>query len=380
VSFSISPSPDRLRQAAAVRREALQLAALILTAVVAFFVTKGVAGSNRDISVHDAAEWFRRGQQALEDNRIDDAVAAFRRAAGRDRTRRPYVLALARALALQDDEAAARAALITLRETAPEDPEINLELARLAAARRDITEALRFYHNALYAPWAPEDAERRREVRSELVEFLLTHDQRDRAVSELLAMVTDVPDDVPHHLRAAEQFARAGDDADARRQFEAALRLDSTDPTALIGAGQAAFGLGDYALARRYLRRAPQQGAGVRSTLEIADLVLTRDPLANRISASERRRRLASDVAYTGERLNACVAGDRGSDTDAALQKDAREFGDRLKAPTLEQETIEAGLDLIERIERHVVDTCGPASTTDRALLLIAREHGGTTP
>ena len=45
---------------------------------------------------------------------------------------------------------------MTLRESEPEDREINLQLARLAASRQDVTEALRFYHNALYAPWPNE--------------------------------------------------------------------------------------------------------------------------------------------------------------------------------------------------------------------------------
>jgi hypothetical protein len=33
--------------------------------------------------------------------------------------------------------------LLTLREANPEDPEVNLELARIAAKRHDVTETLR---------------------------------------------------------------------------------------------------------------------------------------------------------------------------------------------------------------------------------------------
>ena len=328
------PSPTgRVEQAAVIRREALQLGALMLAALAAFFVTRSVAASNREMSLRDAAEWHRRGQVALTEQRLDDAVDDFRRATVRNRTNRPYVLALAGALALKHDEEGARAALLSVRESAPEDPEINLELARLAATRRDVTEALRFYHNALYAPWPPERSEERRAVRLELIEFLLTHEQHNRAISELLAMASDLPDDVSHHLQVARLFARAGDAAAALRQFEDVLRLDRDNAAALAGAGQAAFAIADYTLARRYLRRASPSAPEISGTLEIADLVLSRDPLANRIGAVERRRRFAADFAYVDQRLRACLAAAHGqvADGDADLKSEIEAFGDGLR-------------------------------------------------
>jgi hypothetical protein len=51
-------------------------------------------------------------------------------------------------------------------------------------------------------------------------------------------------------------------------------------------------------------------------------------------------------------------------------------FADALKDTPVEQDTIESGIDLIERVERRVVERCGPATPMDRALLLIAHEHG----
>ena len=147
---------DEVRDCSApIHRELLQVGALLIVAVSAFFVTRAVAANNRDMSVRDAAEWYRRGQEQIDGRKLDDAVDSFRRATVRDRGEKRYVLALARALARNRDDDAARSELLTLRESAPEDPEINLQLARLAAARQDVTEALRFYHNALYAPWPP---------------------------------------------------------------------------------------------------------------------------------------------------------------------------------------------------------------------------------
>src|ERR1051326_7382575 len=110
----------------------------MIAAVGAFFLTRAVAANNRSMSVQDAAAWYARGQRALADGRTDDAVEAFRRATVRDRGDRTYVLALAGALTRNPDDAAARTLLLTLREADPEDAEINLELARIAAGRHDV--------------------------------------------------------------------------------------------------------------------------------------------------------------------------------------------------------------------------------------------------
>ena len=56
--------------------------------------------------------------------------------------------------------------------------------------------------------------------------------------------------------------------------------------------------LGDYALARTYLRQLPPEANDVRNTRDLVELVLSNDPLAKRIGSAERRRRLAADFSY----------------------------------------------------------------------------------
>jgi Tfp pilus assembly protein PilF len=372
---------DNAERAAFIHREVLQLSVLMLVAVAAFFVTRAVAASNRDMSLRDAAEWYSRGQHALETGHIDGAIEAFRRATVRNRANKTYVLALARALALNRDDEPARGVLLTLRETEPENAEINLELARLAGRRQDVTEASRFYHNALYAPWPAGLADTRRNVRLELIRFLLTHNQAGRALSELLAVVADLPDQPAAHLQVAQLFAEAGDDTHALEQFQRALRLTPTDGAALAGAGQSAFQLGEYVLARTYLRRAPADLDEVAATRDVVELVLSKDPLAKRIGSAERRRRVTADLAHARQRLSACVAqraGNGATSDEVALQREADAFYDRLKPTSvLDQDTIEAGVDLVDRIARDVVHGCGPATPFDRALVLIGHQHGG---
>jgi len=380
VSRGDHTSADHAEQAALIHREVLQLIILMLVAVAGFFVTRAVAANNRAMSLRDAAAWYTRGQQALQAGRVDAAIQAFRRATLRNRYNKEYVLALARALAANHDDDSARSVLLALRESAPENVDINLELARLAAHRQDVTEALRFYRNALYAPWAPELQDTRRSVRLELIRFLLTHDQSDRALSELLAVASDLPDDLAAHVQVGQLFAGAGDYAHSLDQFRRALHLDGGNAQALTGAGESAFHLGQYAVALAYFRRAPDTFDDVAASREVAERVLADDPLANRIGATERRRRLTSDLAYARERLAACTPGASGQTPDdrVALAGEGEDLATRLEQTTvLDLDTIEAGADVVARMTRYVAQTCGSPTPRDRALILIGRQHAG---
>src|SRR3954447_21094782 len=149
-------SVDGPEDGALVHRRTVQLILLVTVAVAAFFVTRAIAASNRAMELRDAAEWFRRGQEQMAHGTAGDAIVSFRRATARNRREKRYVLALASALAHERQYDAARSALLALRESSSEDPDVNLQLARLSAARQDVSEAVRYYHDTLYAPWPPD--------------------------------------------------------------------------------------------------------------------------------------------------------------------------------------------------------------------------------
>jgi tetratricopeptide (TPR) repeat protein len=368
-----------LTTANVLRREVLQLVVLILIAVAAFFVTRAVAASNRNMNLRDAAEWYQRGQTAVAAERLPDAIEAFRRATVRNRYDKRYTLALAHALALHGETGPAQRALLGLRNNAPEDHDVNLELARLAASTHDLPEALRYYHSALYAAWPDQQAGSQREIRLELIRFLIANRFLNRAESEILALSSDLPDDVAHRLEVARLFMQTGDDRRALEQFQRALGQNPDNHDALAGAGQAAFGLADYRAAQRYFRKLPSDLDDVRETRELVDLVMSSDPWAARIGSAERRRRLVADFSHAQARLEGCFSSRAGSLTseETALQNDARAFSGQLKSSAvLEQDRIEAGFDVIARIER-ATSSCVPPTPLDRALVLIGGQHAG---
>ena len=235
-----------------IRREILQLLLLGLIAIVAFGATRAVAARSSRLTAAEAAEWHARGQGALADGDTAAAVAAFRRAAAKNRGNRTYTLALARALEADGDAPAAEHALLMLREASPEDAEVNLELARLEAARHDVPQAMRYYRNALYAPSAAADPRMRRAVRLELIRLLLANDDRDRALGELVAAAADSANDEPSAMELGRLFLQAEDVRRAADQFSRALRLNPHNAEAREL----------RAVASLAMERAPLQGAG----------------------------------------------------------------------------------------------------------------------
>jgi tetratricopeptide (TPR) repeat protein len=366
-----------------VHREIAILAVLVGVTVAAFLVTRRFAASNEILRLQDGRDWYTLGERALQEGDLETAGAALRRATAKAPNDPAYRLALAHALTAGHQDEAARQLLLGLREQQPEDPETNLELARLEVRRGDRTAVGRYYQTAIVGLWKPEQRPTQRQVRTEFIEFLLNHGERDRALSELLVLDASLPDDGSSQLAAGKMLLAAGDARRAADHFARVLHLDPNDQVALAGAGEASFELNDYARARRYLNALKEDTARTRELRLLTDLVIGNDPLAPRLPMSERRRRLAASLAQVIRRLKACQARtptervDAGVDLERLLV-DASELDATLNArnrPTTTDQ-IEAGFDLVSRGERIADRACGSPDPLDRALLLIARRHG----
>jgi Tfp pilus assembly protein PilF len=356
-----------------VRREVVALTVLIALAVAVFFLTRAAAAAHRRLRLQDAQTWYSTGTARLAAGDPAGAADALRRAAAMSRTNQTYQLALATALSAANAVSAARQVLVQLRDRAPESAEVNLRLARLEASRDDVTAATRYYQSAVHGIWPTDSSEQRRSVRVEFIRYLLDHDQKSRALAELLVLEGNLPLDPDVHVAAGGLFMQADDSRRALAHFETALELNPRSPDALVGAAQAAFDRGEYARARRYLRATDDPRAS--SLRPIVDLVLTRDPLAPRISLAERRRRLRMNLDAVAQRLTDCGSADVG---DLLVQ--TNDFLAQLKERRQPDEIIEDGVELIRQVEERVQESCGPLRPIDRALLIIGRRHAGAAP
>ena len=254
---------DRSTESTFVHREIVVLVVLCVLVVVGFVLTRAAARANRALRLRDAVAWYDAGEHHLAGGQTESAISALRRATAINRDNPTYRLALAGALAAGRQDDAARQVLLGVRESTPEDPEVNVQLARLEARHDDLTGTVRYYQNAVYGSWSADQGDARRRVRIELIRYLLAHEQRGRALSELLVLSGNLPDDVKSQTEAGQLFLDAGEPRRGLDRFRQALRIDPKNAAALAGAGEAAFEAGDYTSAQRYLRAVDSPSARV---------------------------------------------------------------------------------------------------------------------
>ncbi|MBI4472683.1 MAG: tetratricopeptide repeat protein [Acidobacteria bacterium] len=329
---------------------------------------------------------YEAGQRELHEGDVPSAIDLFRNAATNDHDNALYRLALARALARQSNIQEARLTLLQLRESAPENAEINLDLARLAAAGGDARGAVRYYRSALYGIWPDLELDRRRrEVRVELIRFLLEHNDKSAALSELLVFGGEIPDTVRDHVTAGQLFLLAGDSTRAAGEFARALRSGRNNVEALVGAGEASFQLARHDDVVRNLEAAVKRGYSgpAENLLSISKLVRTHDMLAPRTSLEERRQRLIRSVSRARDRLETCSDSlksqhDATTSLLSALSAEAAEFEPEMTSLKIRRnpDVLRTGMNLIYRIETAANVACGKPDSLDEALILIARMHG----
>lgn len=337
--------------------------------MVAFFTTRALAAANRRAAHDDAAHWHALGASRLDAGDARGAVAAFRTASLIDRADRNHRFALADALRRTGDKAAAHDVLLRLRDTLPEDVEVNASLARLEAAEGNAEDAIRYYQTAILGLWQPGSLDARRALRVELIEFLLSHGAAARALSEALKLSGEIPDQPAAHVQVGRLLLRSGSASRAEAQFVDALRADPHDGNAIAGAGEAAFEAGDYERAREFLARA-REGTTPRDLLPLVELVLADDPLLPHLTARDRSRRLARTLDALAARTADCAGGD-------ALRADVATLQDSLSGrQASSSDSLGADLAHLARLAQRATAVCPPAQAIDRAILLIAQRHG----
>jgi tetratricopeptide (TPR) repeat protein len=363
--------------------------------VLLFVLTGFTVRVYHDVEKGFAQEWYTHGEEDLHAGRVGAAQADFRTALSYSHDNERYQLRLTQALmaAGQAREAGteARTYLLNLLEHEPGNGTVNLELARLAARDHAVSDALRFYHGAIYGEWDDDPVVRRRAARLELVGFLLDAGQKDSARAELIAMAADLPADPTLQTKVGTLLLRVAGYDDALKLFHQALLEEPRSPSALAGAGECHFQKGEYVQAERYLTRAVQQDPHLlqaAAMLDTAHAVVNLDPFNRRLGNMERARRaaLAFDSALT--RLQNCAAQKgidlkvAGGDPLQALYAQAMELQPRAQQRYLgrDSELLSQVMDAAFEIEQGTAHTCGEPQGLDLALLLMAREQGGSRP
>lgn len=363
------------------RRRPVILAMLTVLATFFFLVVTGISHIYGAQQRSLAKRWSERGAADLQAQHYADAVAAFRTALLYDRGSYTLRLSLAQALLGIGRTDEAYAYLINLWNRRPEDGLVNLELARIAAARNDSWQAMRYYHNAIYATWSGDQETESRNARLELIQYLLRIHASTQAQAELIAFEASLGEDSSLQEPLGELFLKAQDSQHALAAFQRVLRRNRHDQAALTGAGIAAYQLGRYPAAQRYLEEALLLAPGDQSSSEWLHktvTVLMLDPYRPRTRATDRDRIVMQAFAVAGARLKSCTPA---WPPDAAAMQTLKtswsslQPGVTLRGLRRDPDRINQAMDLTFAIERKAGAVCGPGDDGDQALLLIANLH-----
>lgn len=364
---------------------------LTLAAAVSFAAVSHLVARYNANQQSRGRKLYAEGLADANAGRYDAAIATLRAALTCEPTNSQYQLSLARALRDSNDPRRldeAESYLLALWQRTPQDAAVNLALARVAAHRGSIEDATRYYHNAMYGVWNSDPDSNRNKARVELIQFLLKKGAPDKAESELMALAISLPPDPISRLQAAQLFAQAHDDTRALAQYREVLHYDPANSDALAGAGQAAYRIGDYLIAQRYLEEAVKanpEDANSGQFLAITELLLRTNPFRSHISDAERNRRIAAAFAHAGKRLTECArqkgidltpATSTGSSLSALQSRWAVAKPDlaRLRSPG-ETDLPDALMDIIFQIEQQTAAICGPPQGLDLALLLVSQKR-----
>lgn len=368
------------------RQEPVILALLSALAVIFFVAVTALSHLYQAQQEFLGNRWFMRGTTDLKQRHFDAAVTEFRSALLYSRDSYAYQLNLAESLIGLKRTGEAYAYFINLWDREPENGLVNLELARIAAQKSETEQALRYYHNAIYATWPGDQQVQRRETRLELIGYLLNINAKAHAQAELIALAANLEDDPSQQARVGDLFVQTQDYEHALAEYRLSLKAQPHDPAALAGAGLAAFQLGRYNIAERYLQAAVSANpndAQSAARLKSAVLIMQMDPFQRQISVAQRDRIVLEAFAAAGQRLESCSAAGaaKGPATipvaQPALSEEWAKMKPQITEPGLRRDPdlVNTAMELVFSIERQTSNACGAASETDAALLLVAKLH-----
>jgi tetratricopeptide (TPR) repeat protein len=374
-------------------RPPVVIAALAIVALAAFFLVDRLVTRFAEQQKALARHLYAQGEADVNGGHPDRAIEEFRAALLYSRDNFSYQLSLARALRDTGRTAESESYLVSLWERSPQDAAVNLALGRLAARQNQVDKTIQYYHNAIYGVWLADADARRLSAWFELIDFLLRQNARPQAQAELITLGAELPHDPELHLRVAGLWMRAQDYEHALAEYDRVLQLRRNDPAALFGAGQAAFHLGRYRTAERYLQNVAKlhpDDAAASELLELTNLVMNSDPFLQRIPAHEQERRMRAAFVLAGKRLDGCLDSQSKSPPDASSSATAQSPPNDLASLKTQWEAmqpkvdrhadpdlLDSAMDLVFQIEQQTSAACGAPTGADQALLLLSQNPGG---
>jgi tetratricopeptide (TPR) repeat protein len=339
--------------------------------------------------VHTLADaMFTQGEADEQAGQVKTALTDYRNALAYNPTNPLFQFHLAKALAAAQRDEEARSYLLNLLSESPGSGEVNLELARIAAHRNSLADAMRYYQGAIYGEWAGDPMAKRWAVRRELCEFLLDRGGTKQAAPEAIALAENTPAGDTVRLKiAGELFLRTQQWTHALDLYRTLLAADRNDQESLAGAARASFELGQYLTAMEYFDRLPperREQPDLANRYDMTRRILAANPFLLGLSAEVRAQRAASALALTQTRAENC-ARQTGQSLEqippkTELQRlyvQGKELQPDWTPRYLERfpDRLDAAMGYVFAVETAAAAACGEPQGEDRALWLLGRSR-----
>ena len=335
-----------------------------------------------------ADDWFVAGEEHFQAGDTAAALTDYRNALVYSPNNTKFQFHLAEALGGAGRYDQARPYLLALLSESPGSGEVNLQLARIAAANNARADALRYYQGAIYGEWNDDANSTRWQIRRELCEYLISKGAINQAIPAALDLDENTPENDAARLKIVGQLLlQTNQWMRAQALYRSLLRSDRYDEEAIAGAGRAAFELGEFSAAIEDLNRlSPErrEQADVASILDMAHRVLAMSPYLAGLSPQVKAQRVANALSIAELRAQGC-ARETGQSlvetpprtdlqvayaTSQTMQlnwdlRDLQKFPDRLDS------AMQTAFD----IENAVAQACGEPQGDNRALWLLARSR-----
>ncbi|HWB84788.1 MAG TPA: tetratricopeptide repeat protein [Bryobacteraceae bacterium] len=279
--------------------------------VLLFAFTTVLNSTYRAVRHGKAEKLYQHGVALAKAGHNAEAAGEFRAAIVFAHDDAQYRLALARSLMALGLWNEAESHLSELSEDDPTNGLVNLMLAQIAERDGRSTQAVTFYHRAIFGYWPEKPLENRIEARFQLVDLLARTGQQKQVIPELLELADEVPDaDLELRERVGRLFLANGSPEHAAEQFKAIVSEHPHDAVPYQGLGDAEFALADFGAARSAYRTAARykpEDVSLLHRILLSDDILELDPTVVRLTATERYARAKRLAERTLASFQACA-------------------------------------------------------------------------
>ncbi len=347
--------------------------ALVLLAIAGLWIADTfLARVDEADSRTQAERLYRQGRALMQQGDNNQAIERMEDAIAIERDNRGYLQSLAEAQFAAGKLDDAQSTLTDLLASDSTAGAASLLMARIAGEEGRFTEAVSYFHRAIYGHWNDHEMENRRRARFELIDFLAKHNSKEELLAELLPVQDYAPKDLKTRIRLGRLFLTAGSPARASDEFHAVLHDDPSYAAAHEGMGEADFARGDYRAAQHdfqsALRLAPNDQTS-QQHLDLCNELLQLDPTLRGLDSAERYQRSVKLLDLTLAEVNKCTA-NQAPEVQDLLDKASAAL-DANVSHARENEAAEANLDLVAQLWQIRKKECKAAPPADSPLALV---------